>query len=181
MDGQTIFAVLIGAALACFSLVMVGYAFFRGNEPTPRDTTPTDAATDDSVGLDSILDSIDTLELEHQLGNVPDPQYHELLQSYRLQAAEAIKGLLESGAASPELQLEQEVLAARSAIPTGDGPQAWISCPQCDAPLPQAAVGSTDGSTCPHCGAVLSASPFEKTEEHELQLEADTPSQAPVR
>ena len=30
MDGETIFAILVGAALACFSLVMVGYSFFRG-------------------------------------------------------------------------------------------------------------------------------------------------------
>ena len=120
MDGQTIFAVLIGAALACFSLVMVGYAFFRGNESTPNESGPAAAIADDSVGLDSILDSIDTLELEHQLGNVPDAQYRELMQSYRLQAAQTIKVLLESGAAPPELELEREILAVRSEMRSDD-------------------------------------------------------------
>ena len=181
MDGQTIFAVLIGAALACFSLVMVGYAFFRGSGTTFAGADAVDASVDDGLGLDSILDSIDTLELEYQLGNVPEPQYRELLQSYRLQAAQAIKRLLENGIAPPELRLEQEVLAARWEIHPGDGSREWIPCPQCDAPLPQSAAGSTDGPTCPHCGAVVTVGAENESSGEAPQSEAKAPSQAPVR
>ena len=181
MDGQTIFAVLIGAALACFSLLMVGYAFFRGNEPAPRKSTPPGATADDSVGLDSILDSIDTLELEHQLGNVPEDQYLELLQSYRIQAAQAIRSLLESDSAPPELLLEQEILTARSAIVADDSSREWIACPQCDAPLPVASQEPPADATCPHCGVALTVSPAEEPGNGVPQPEADAPSQAPVR
>ena len=181
MDGQTIFAVLIGAALACFSLVMVGYAFFRSSGAVPGDFVGADGSADDAVGLDSIFDSIDTLELEYQLGNVPEPQYRELLQSYRLQAAEAIKRLLESGIAPAELRLEQEILAARSAGLAGEDSHEWISCPQCDAPLPQSAARSTDGQTCPHCGAVLTAGAENESSGEAPQPEPEAPSQAPVR
>ena len=181
MDGQTIFAVLIGVALACFSLVMVGYAFFRGNGTTLAGADAVDAPADDGLGLDSILDSIDTLELEYQLGNVPEPQYQELLQSYRLQAAQAIKQLLERGIAPPELLLEQEVLAARSAIHPNDGSREWSPCPQCDAPLPRSATGPADGSACPHCGAALTAGGENESNKEAPQPEAEAPSQAPVR
>lgn len=178
MDGQTIFAVLIGAALACFSLVMVGYAFFRGNEPAPAESTTVDAPADDSVGLDSILDSIDTLELEYQLGNVPEDQYREMLQSYRLQAAHAIRALLRSGNAPRELVLEQEVLDARAATASRESERDWIACPKCDAPLPEAAEAD---STCPHCGAALAAASSEMSEGEAPGPVPEAPSQAPVR
>ena len=152
MDGQTIFAILVGAALACFSLVMVGYAFFRGNAPEDESSVASVPPGDDSVGLDAIYDSIDTLELDYQLGNVPEEQYREQLQGYRVQAAVAVKAMLESGDAPPELLLEQEVLAARASSPLDNGRspepgEAWTACPQCDAPIPP------DGAPCPHCGA----------------------------
>ena len=162
MDGQTIFAVIIGAALACFSLVLVGYAFFRGDSTEDEGTAFDNPPASDTLGLEATYDAIDTLELEFQLGNIPEDQYRHQLQGYRVQAALAVKALLESGNAPPELLLEQEVLAARSnranlsnslAAPvqghdsthksTGD----WRACPQCDAPIPSPA------NLCPHCGA----------------------------
>ena len=77
MDGGTIFAILVGLALAVFSLVMVAYSFFRGSSANPgqAQSSPVSVAVgDDNVGLDSIYDSIDTLELEYQLGNLPEEQ-----------------------------------------------------------------------------------------------------------
>ena len=75
-----------------------------------------------------------------------------------MQAAVAVKAMLEAGNAPPELLLEQEVLAARrngldGATGVGDdtglrdefrdelrdelGPvEEWAACPQCDAPIP---------------------------------------------
>ena len=170
MDGQTIFAILIGAALACFSLAMVGYAFFRGDSPDDGTSAPLQPPSDDGVGLDAIYDSIETLELDFQLGNVPEQQYREQLQAYRLQAAAAIKALLERGDAPPELLLEREVLTARSGMrcppfnssPPGAGMEGgnrppdgetkggdWVACTQCDAPIP------ADDAPCPHCGAAV--------------------------
>ena len=122
------------------------------------------SASDDGVGLDSIYDSIDTLELEYQLGNLPEDQYRQQLQAYRLEAAATIKSQLEQGAAPPELLLEQEVIAARAELrsaesaegtrpePVGPEPvEGWQACPQCDAPIPAAPGQSVD--SCPHCGA----------------------------
>ncbi len=156
MEGQAIFAILVGAALAVFSLIMVGYPFFRGNAPdfgeppTARPPEPSSAPEADDAGvaasLESVYDSIDTLELEYQLGNVPESQYREQLQAYRLEAAAAVKAQLESGAAPPELVLEREVLEARAGIRS-----AWQSCPQCDAPVP--AYLALSRGPCPHCGA----------------------------
>ena len=152
MDSQTIFAILVGAALACFSLVMVGYSFFRGNEAMPGAAFADDGSSDERVGLDAIYDSIDTLELEHQLGNIPDDQYRDQLQAYRMQAATTIRMQLETGNAAPEIVLEHEVLAARD-----DMRSSWKPCPQCDAPLPETVHGSSE-TTCPHCGAELDVS-----------------------
>ena len=150
MDAQTVLAILIGVALACFSLVMVGYSFFR-NRKTQRESGPAASETaGGGVGLDSLLDSLDTLELEYQLGNIPEEQYTRQLLAYRQQIALLIKDQLESGDPPPELLLEQEVLRAR----VGGG-TFWQSCPQCDAPLPVPASGGSGSHACPHCGASL--------------------------
>ena len=149
MDAQTVLAILVGGALACFSLVMVGYSFLRGNEP--RETNANfETPEEDGVGIDAILDSIDTLELEYQLGNIPEDQYLQQLQSYRLQVAMAVKEQLERGDASPELLLEQEVLRART-----EGVGSWQPCPQCDAPLPKSTETDAPLAICPHCNAAL--------------------------
>ena len=151
MDGQTVFVILVGAALASFSLVMVSYAFFRGNSPEDEGPVASEFPADVGVGLDAIYDSIDTLELEYQLGNVPEEQYRQQLDSYRIQVAVVVRAMLERGDAPPELLLEQEVLAARSearrsSSNSSEG-ETWRACPQCDAPIPP------DDVPCPHCGA----------------------------
>ena len=169
MEAQTVFAILVGAALACFSLFMVGYSFFRGNETReippvasapPESPFPPEKGGADEVGVDAILDSINTLDLEYQLGNVTDDQYREQMTSYRMQVAVAVKAQLQRGDASPELLLEQEILEARSR-----GTDRWQSCPRCDAPLPvpppfseeEGLSGDGDAplAFCPHCNASL--------------------------
>ena len=151
MDGETIFAILIGAALACFSLVMVGYSFFRGDGSTKSTLPPSQSPGEEEaeapgVSLESIYDSIDTLELEYQLGNVSEGQYREQLRAYRMEAANIIRGQLDSGEAPPELLLERAIIEARTELRTGEAPGEWRSCPECDAPLPMVIV------PCPHCG-----------------------------
>ena len=150
MDGETVFAILVGAALACFSLAMVAYAFFRGNGDQEAQPDAVPAQESGELGLDAIYDCIGTLELEYQLGNVLEEQYRQQLQSYRMQLAAAVKEELDRGVASPELLLEQEVVQARS---RASG--AWQSCPQCDAPVPEGQRVDGDIAVCPHCGARL--------------------------
>ncbi len=152
MDAQTIFAILVGSALACFSLVMVGYSFLRNREPQRELASTAKLPDQNGVGIDSLFDSIDTLDLEYQLENVPEEDYLQQLHSYRQQIAVLIKEQLENGDAPPELLLEREVLRARAG-----GMKVWRSCPQCDAPLTLNAASKPDGATCPHCSASLSS------------------------
>lgn len=163
MEGETVIAVLLGAALAVFSLVMVGYSFFRGNETAAPSPMPGPPAGEDGVSLDSIYDAIDTLELEYQLGNLPEEQYREQLQAYRVEAATAIREQLDRGAAPPDLLLEQDVIAARKEIRSTITSPGWQACPQCDAPIPSAT--GTSNNSCPHCGARLSESGFEDSQD----------------
>ena len=166
MDGEAVIAILLGAALAIFSLVIAGYpivreAFFRPADradagdvalPTP------DVADAAGVGAESIYDAIETLELDYQLGNLPEAEYRRQLQAYRVEAAEVIRAQLERGpdagddadAAGPESRLEREVMALRrpdtpDPLPSTD---TTAACPECDAPIPAALRGP-----CPGCGA----------------------------
>ena len=166
MDGETVFAVLLGAALAVFSLVMAGYpvlrdAFFRPAHRGDGDGALPEPGDDDGVGLEAIYDSIDTLELEYQLGNLPEPEYRRQLQAYRLEAAAVVKAQVERGGASgAELLLEQEVMALRRGeSPAGDdgadvlrdpASAAIAACPECDAPIPAGHRGA-----CPGCGVAV--------------------------
>ena len=103
MDGEAVIAILLGAALAIFSLVIAGYpivrdAFFRPAERAD-DGDDLALAPDDAdaagVGAESIYDAIETLELDYQLGNLPEAEYRRQLQAYRVEAAEVIRAQLE--------------------------------------------------------------------------------------
>ena len=163
MDGETIIAILIGGALAGFSLSMVVYSFFRGDTGRPQGPESSAEFTDGEsdavgVGLESIYDSIDTLELDFQLGNVPADQYREELLAYRLEAAEVLREQIASGQAPPELVLEQDVMAARATLRSPEATESeWRSCRECDAPIPLGDV------PCPHCGARPDANRTEAT------------------
>ena len=150
MDGETVFAVLLGAALAVFSLVMAGYpvlrdAFFRPARRGDGDAAPAAAGDDGDVGLAAIYDSIDTLELEYQLGNLPEPEYRRQLQAYRLEAAAVVKAQAERG----DLPFGQCVAPGGGALAAG-GNAAMAACPECDAPIPAAHRGA-----CPGCGVAV--------------------------
>ena len=140
--------------MACFSLVMVGYAFFRGDGSAASLPIQSEINEDEEldavgVGLESVYDSIDTLDLEYQLGNMPEDQYREQLQAYRLEAAAIVKAQIDSGMAPPELSLELDVMALRAGLRQQEAFEGWRSCSQCDAPLP---VGD---APCPHCGSSI--------------------------
>ena len=150
MDGETVFAVLLGAALAVFSLVMAGYpvlrdAFFRPAQRGDGDAALAEPGDDGGIGLEAIYDSIDTLELEYQLGNLPEAEYRRQLQAYRLEAAAVVKAQVERG----DGPFGQCVAPCGGALAAG-GNAAMAACPQCDAPIPAAHSGA-----CPGCGVAV--------------------------
>ena len=121
-------AILVGAALAVFSIAIAIYPFLK-----PRLWARSDdrRAGDGLAGLDleTIYDAIRTLQLEYQLGQIPENLYREQLRGYRTQAAAALRQRINERAGPPDWLLEQEILVARAALAgTGGGPR---PCPNC--------------------------------------------------
>jgi hypothetical protein len=146
MDADTAISIFFGAALAVFSVVLVGIAFVRGHQPGPAagaDIPP----TGDDPALGDIFDAIRTLELEYGLGRMPQEEFQTQFQAYRVQAATVLRDQLEAGHGEPAWVLEQEILLARGAQESSSGRAAV--CPNCSAAVPD---GSPD---CPHCGTEM--------------------------
>lgn len=160
MDSGVLLSVIFGGLLALFSLAVVGYSFLRGTGAP--DAAPSDAAgtpADGELPLESLYDSLETLQLEYRLGNLPEEQYREQYESYRQQAAAIIKRQLESGAADPELRLEAEVLARRGLLPppapadefeTGPPPSDTANARPGDNPPPTVNDGDSDADGTPN-------------------------------
>ena len=139
-------ALLVGAALALFSIAIVVYPFLRrrfrfGTGRPKSEVRPT------APELDAIYDAIRTLQLEYQLGRVPEYLYREQLQSYRVQAATALRQEMTEQTSDLERLFEQEVLVARAVLRSvNGGPR---PCPNCRSlPGPELTL-------CPECGAQL--------------------------
>ena len=136
---------LVGAVLAVFSIAVVAYPFLKSRlRAGSGDGRPgTDSATD----LANIYDAIRTLQLEYQLGQVPDNLYRGHLRDYRLQAAASLRQRMMERASAPDWLLEQEVQAARAVLRvTNGGPR---PCPSCRS-LPGPGL-----RVCPECGTEL--------------------------
>ncbi len=119
-------AIIIGAVLCLFSIAVLLYPFFRirraglalgmleGSDESPPE-------------LESVYQAIRTLQLEHQLGRVPDSSYENQLDAYRIEAAEFLRSRAVApgkdanrdpgvSAESEEAALEREILLARALI-----------------------------------------------------------------
>lgn len=145
MDAETVISILFGALLAVFSVTAVGYSFIRGRQPQSANN-PTSSEADDQA-LADIFDAITTLDLEFQLGRLPEEQFQDQFQAYRLQAATVLRDQLEAGRGDPAWVLEQEILLARGQQESGDG--RVVACPDCSAAVLESA------SNCPHCGTEM--------------------------
>ena len=75
--------------------------------------------------LESVYQAIRTLQLEHQLGRVPDGSYEDQLDAYRLEAAEILRsqalaqdanGDSSVSGESEEAALEREILLAKGIL-----------------------------------------------------------------
>ena len=117
-------ALIVGVALALLSLAVVLYPFMMSRRNS-RQRQQGDGQSEIQANLEEIYAAIETLRLEHQLGNIPQALYQEQLLGYRLAAAEMLrqKGQMsQAGSNDLESLLEQEILAARSALQVPDEP-----------------------------------------------------------
>ena len=149
MEAETVISISFGAILAVLSFAVVGYSFVRD-----RKTLSVDNASSldyDAQALADIFDAINTLDLEFQLGRLPQEQFQEQFQAYRIQAANVLRDQLEAGRGDPAWVLEQEILLARNAKESSDG--RIVACPDCSAAVLESAVN------CPHCGAEMVSLP----------------------
>ena len=138
---------IVGAVLALFSLAIVAYPFLKSrlrageHHKSPANTG---AAPPE---LEPVYDAIGTLQLEYQLGKIPENLYQEQLMGYRLQAASVLRQRFQENEGAPEWMLEQEVLVTRAALrePKG-GPR---PCPNCRS------LVSAELAICPECAVNL--------------------------
>lgn len=117
----------MGVCLALLSLAVVIYPFVtsRRNSRQPQKGDRESGIQGIQANLEEIYAAIETLRLEHQLGNIPQALYQEQLLGYRLEAAEVLrqKGQMSQARNNdPEFLLEQEILAARSVLHDPDEP-----------------------------------------------------------
>ena len=137
---------IVGAALALFSIVVVVYPFLRSRLRSGTSWRRSDARPT-TPELQAIYDAVHTLQLEYQLGRIPQNMYREQLQSYRFQAAAALRKAMTDGPGAQDWLLEQEVLVARAALRSSNGGPR--PCPNCRS-LPEIEM-----TRCPECGAQL--------------------------
>lgn len=124
-------ALVIGTVLALLSVAVAVYPFARrrlGWDKADNATAAAAAGADtesgsDTASLADIYAAIRTLQLERELGSIPEELYREQLADYRIQAALALRQQ-EQAAGSPGIEpaaprddeLEIEIRAARAGL-----------------------------------------------------------------
>lgn len=125
-------ALVIGTVLALLSVAVAVYPFARRRLGWDKGGK---AAADGAVGAETgegvdtaaladIYAAIRTLQLERELGSIPEELYREQLADYRIQAALALRrqeqaaagGTGMSPAAPGDEELEREIRAARAGL-----------------------------------------------------------------
>ena len=105
-------AILLSVVLIVLSACVVVYPFLRHRNPVANDGLTQDAGTPDRE-MESLLEDMRILRLDHQSGNIPDGLYQEQLQAYRLQAATHLRRQAQAQPGDADRELEQEVLMLR--------------------------------------------------------------------
>ena len=105
-------AILFSVVLIVLCACVVIYPFLRRRNPADDDgLTQDDGARDRE--MESLLQDMRILRLDHQSGNIPDGLYQEQLQAYRLQAAIHLRRQAQAQPGGADRELEQEVLMLR--------------------------------------------------------------------
>ncbi|MCH9018097.1 MAG: hypothetical protein IIB89_10110 [Chloroflexi bacterium] len=105
-------AILFSVVLIVLSACVLIYPFLRHRNPAANDGLTQDAGAPDRE-MESLLEDMRILRLDHQSGNIPDGLYQEQLQAYRLQAAIHLRRQAQAQPAGADRELEQEVLMLR--------------------------------------------------------------------
>ncbi len=105
-------AILLSVVLIVLSACVVVYPFLRHRNPVANDGLTQDGGAPDRE-MESLLEDMRILRLDHQSGNIPDGLYQEQLQAYRLQAANHLRRQAQAQPGGADLELEQEVLMLR--------------------------------------------------------------------
>ena len=105
-------AILFSVVLIVLSACVVIYPFLKHRNPAANDGLTQDAGAPDRE-MESLLEDMRILRLDHQSGNIPDGLYQEQLQAYRLQAAIHLRRQAQAQPGGADRELEQEVLMLR--------------------------------------------------------------------
>jgi len=135
-------AVIIGITLALLCVSVAAYPFFK-NRSDRKEGPPVPIA--EVTDMESLYEAIQTLQLEHQIGKVPEELYREQFQSYRLQLAVALRD--QDQTRNLQDALEAEISAVGIAMYGDVGVS--IPCPGCSSSV-DASLGR-----CPECGTAL--------------------------
>lgn len=100
-----------------------------------------------SEDLEAIYQGIRVLQLERELGRVPEGLYREQLNAYRLQAARILREHEEAEIISSDTALEEEIRLARAGLARIADEES--RCPNCSRPI------TRDGDNCSECGVAL--------------------------
>lgn len=131
-------ALIIGTVLALLSVAVAVYPFARrrlgwdkgGNTAADRAVEVETGAGTDTAALADIYAAIRTLQLERELGSIPEELYREQLADYRIQAALALRRQEQAAggpgmaAAQGDEELEREIRAARAGLRRAEGDDA---------------------------------------------------------
>ena len=153
-----IVALTIGAVLALLAFAVAVFPFAgrrflereKGVEGTDAQVHAADKgeyAHPISEDLEAIYQGIRVLQLERELGRVPEGLYREQLNAYRLQAARILREHEEAEIISSDTALEEEIRLARAGLAGIADEES--RCPNCARPI------SKEGDNCSECGVTL--------------------------
>ena len=107
-------AFALAAVLIALSVGVLIYPFLKRRDSQAVDVLEDDIRTPDRE-MESLVEDMRILQLDHRSGNIPDGLYQEQLQAYRLQAALHLRQQTETQPEDGDQDLEQEILKARFA------------------------------------------------------------------
>ncbi|MCY4365383.1 MAG: hypothetical protein OXE17_04060 [Chloroflexi bacterium] len=152
-------ALIIGLALALLGIAVAVYPFVRHRLlQLPHEVavgvvegTDSETRTSPADDLESVYEAIRTLQLERELGNVPEGLFREQLNSYRIQAATLLRALEKGQESGGDWALEEEIKIARTGLRPNSS--SGMVCANCGKLVP------TGVDACPECGVAASGQP----------------------
>ena len=121
-------AFLLAAVLIALSAGVLVYPFLKRRGTETAGALMEHAGTEDRE-LESLVEDMRILQLDHQSGSIPDGLYEEQLRAYRLRGASLLRQQAEDRSTEADKNLEQEILMVRLASQSQDLEEATESAP----------------------------------------------------